>query len=58
MEEKTANIELPEDAEGREVPLDTKALYDENGNECEVYCYKYPVRQTIPQRKWEAVEGD
>lgn len=27
-----ANIELPKDAEGREIPLDTVALYDDRGN--------------------------
>ncbi len=27
-----ANIELPKDAEGREIPLDTKTLYDNNGD--------------------------
>lgn len=27
-----ANIELPKDAEGREMPLDTVALYDDDGN--------------------------
>lgn len=26
-----ANIELPKDAEGREIPLDTVALYDDSG---------------------------
>lgn len=26
------SIELPKDAEGREIPLDTVALYDEDGN--------------------------
>lgn len=26
------NIELPKDAEGREIPLDTVALYDDSGN--------------------------
>lgn len=26
-----ANIELPKDAEGREIPLDTVALYDDDG---------------------------
>lgn len=25
------NIELPKDAEGREIPLDTKTLYEDNG---------------------------
>lgn len=53
-----ANIELPKDAEGREIPLDTEILYDENGNEYEVYYYKYSVRQTIPQRKWQVVMMD
>lgn len=27
-----ANIELPKDAEGREIPLDTVALYDDDGD--------------------------
>ena len=27
-----ANIELPKDAEGREIPLDTVSLYDDDGN--------------------------
>lgn len=27
-----ANIELPKDADGREIPLDTVALYDDDGN--------------------------
>lgn len=52
------NVELPKDAEGHEIPLDTKVLYDENGNEYEVYYYKYSVRQTIPQRKWQVVMMD
>lgn len=26
------NIELPRDADGREIPLDTVAIYDDNGN--------------------------
>lgn len=57
MEEETA-VELPKDAEGREIPLDTEILYDENGNEYEVYHYKYPVRQTIPRRKRQVVIMD
>ena len=51
-------VELPKDAEGREIPLDTEILYDENGNEYEVYYYKYSVRQTIPQREWQVVMMD
>lgn len=46
-------IDLPKDAEGREIPLGTMTLYDEDGNEYEVHYYTYSVRQTIPQRKWE-----
>lgn len=30
------NIELPRDAEGREIPLDTKVLYDKDSNEMHV----------------------
>lgn len=51
-------VELPKDAEGRDIPLDTMTLYDENGNEYEVYYYKYSVRQTIQQRKWQVVMTD
>lgn len=51
-------IELPKDADGREIPLDTKVLYDEDGNEYEVYYYKHSVRQTIPQLKWQVVMTD
>lgn len=28
-----ANIELPKDADGREIPLDTKVLYFKDGSE-------------------------
>lgn len=57
MEEEMA-VELPEDAEGREVPLDTGTLYDGDGNECEVQYYKYPVRRDGPPRGWQAVATD
>lgn len=49
------SIELPKDAKGREIPLDTKVLYDECGNEYQVYRYCCSVRQSIPERVWEAV---
>jgi hypothetical protein len=55
MEEEMANIELPRDAEGREIPLDTKVLYGEDCKEFEVNYYNYSVRQTIPSRKWQVV---
>ena len=38
-------VELPKDAEGREIP------YDENGNGYEVYRCRYPARRTVPRRK-------
>lgn len=49
------SVELPRDAEGREIPLDTKVLYGEDGKEFDVNYYEYSVRQTIPQRKWQVV---
>lgn len=52
------SVELPKDSEGREIPLDTEILYDKDGNEYEVYYFKYSVRQTIPQRKWQVVMMD
>lgn len=48
------NIELPKDAEGREIPLDTKVLYNSDGDAYEVACYVYTVRQTISRRIWSA----
>lgn len=35
------NFELPKDAEGREIPLDTKVLYDKSGNKREVQGLEY-----------------
>lgn len=35
------SVELPKDAEGREIPLDTTVLFDKDGNEIEVSCYRY-----------------
>ena len=51
-------VELPRDAEGREVPLDTETLYDETGGGHEVYYYKYSVRRAAPRRKWQVVVTD
>lgn len=51
-------IELPKDAEGREIPLDTEVLYDECGNEYEVDRYCCSVRQSIPERVCDAVMLD
>lgn len=35
------SVELPKDAEGREIPLDTKVLFDKDGQEIEVSRYQY-----------------
>lgn len=35
------SVELPKDAEGREIPLDTTVLYDKDGKEVEVSRYQY-----------------
>lgn len=50
-----ANIELPKDAEGREIPLDTKILYNEDGKCFKVNHFTYSVVQTIPSLKWGVV---
>ena len=34
-------IQLPKDAGGREIPIDTEVLFDKDGNEIEVSCYRY-----------------
>lgn len=34
-------IELPRDAEGREIPLDVGALYDKNGRRVEAFRWNY-----------------
>lgn len=51
-------IELPKDAEGREIPLDTAMLYDEDGNAQEIIRYDYLVLQIIPSRKWNVITLD
>ena len=37
----TTQITLPKDADGREIPLDTKVLYDGDGNAKEVQAFDY-----------------
>lgn len=53
-----ANIELPKDAEGREIPLDTKILYNEDGKCFKVNRFTYSVVQTMPGLKWGVVFTD
>lgn len=52
------NIELPKDAEDREIPLDTEVLYNEDGKRFEVNRFTYSVVQTIPDLKWGVVFMD
>ncbi len=49
------SIELPKDTEGREIPLDTKVLYNEDGKCLEVNHFTYSVVQTMPGLKWGVV---
>lgn len=46
------NVELPKDAEGKEVPLDTKTLYDEYGNQCDVAKFTYDLSGETADSKW------
>lgn len=47
------SVELPRDAEGREIPLDTECLYTCNGEKQEVISFMYYRRKDI----WE-IETD
>nr|UVY06864.1 MAG: hypothetical protein [Bacteriophage sp.] len=47
------NIELPKDAEGREIPLDTECLYTYKGEKQDVISFTYYRRKDI----WE-IETD
>lgn len=46
-------IELPRDAEGREIPLDTKVLYDQDGNPREVARFAYTLSRDWD--KWDVI---
>lgn len=47
------SIELPKDAEGREIPLDTEVLYDADGDQREVERFAYSVRRDYDN--WDVV---
>ena len=49
---------LPRDHEGREIPLDTDVLYDEDGREFKVDRFTYSVTQLISDLKWGVVFDD
>lgn len=46
-------IELPKDAEGREIPLDTKVLYDQDGYPREVARFAYTLSRDCD--KWDVI---
>lgn len=46
-------IDLPKDAEGSEIPLDTEVLCDEDGNPHEVARFTYSVNRN--DDKWDVV---
>lgn len=48
-------ITLPKDADGREIPLDTKVLYNEDGKCLEVNYFTYSVVHTMPGLEWGVV---
>lgn len=45
------SVELPKDAEGREIPLDTETLYDKNGERLDIYAWEY--RPKFKRFKWK-----
>lgn len=48
-----ANIELPKDVEGREIPLDTNVLYDQDGTPHEVARFAYTLLRDCD--KWDVI---
>lgn len=45
-------IELPKDAEGREIPLDTKVLYMSDGTPVDVDEFNFSTGYSVPEHKW------
>ena len=48
-------IELPKDAEGREIPLDTTTLYTVDGTQCDVSHFTYYPKCKITEQSWHIV---
>lgn len=48
-------IKLPRDAEGREIPLDTKTLYTADGTQCDVSHFTYYPKCKIAEQSWHIV---
>lgn len=47
-------ITLPKDAKGKEVPLDTKTLYDEYGNQWDIAKFTYDLSGETTDSKWKS----
>lgn len=47
------NVELPKDAKGREIPLDTNVLYDQDGYSREVARFAYTLSRDYD--KWDVI---
>lgn len=47
------SVELPKDAEGREIPLDTNVLYDQDGNPRKVARFAYTLLRDCD--KWDVI---
>ena len=45
-------IELPKDAEGREIPLDTEVLYRKDGTLVDVDEFNFSTGYSDPKHKW------
>lgn len=52
------NIELPRDAEGREIQLDTRVLYDENGKKLHITSFTYKCDIFGLWSKWKVFSHD
>lgn len=48
-------VELPKDAEGREIPLDTTTLYTVDGAQCDVSHFTYYPKCKITEQSWHIV---
>lgn len=46
------SVELPKDAEGREIPLDTKVLYRKDGTLVDVDEFNFSTGYSNPKHKW------
>ena len=46
------SVELPKDAEGREIPLDTEVLYMSDGTSVDVDEFNFSTGYSAPEHKW------